>query len=71
MVIRDSGFEFAGEALDERGHSRHVRLDFSQPDTSIENACAESLVARLRDERLNENWFLSLKDAKNAIGSWL
>jgi putative transposase len=46
-----------------------MRLNFIQPSTSIENACAESFVARLRDECLNENWFLSLKDAKILLGA--
>ena len=31
---------------------------------------AESFIGRFRDECLNENWFLSLEDARNTIESW-
>ena len=35
-----------------------------------ENAYAESFIGRLRDECLNQNWFLSLKEAIGIIESW-
>jgi len=30
----------------------------------------ESFIGRLRDECLNENWFISLRDARDIIESW-
>ena len=37
---------------------------------SVENAYIESFNGRLRDECLNVNDFISLKDAQNTIGDW-
>ena len=45
-------------------------LNFIRPGKPIENAYAESFIGRLRDECLNENWFISLKDARDIIESW-
>ena len=36
----------------------------------MKNDYAESFIGRLRDECLNENWFISLKDARDIIESW-
>ena len=47
-----------------------MKLNFIRPGKPIENAYAESFIGRLRDESLNENWFISLKDARDIIESW-
>ena len=40
-------------------------------DEPIEDACAESFIGRLRDECLNENWFvLSLQGARDIVETW-
>ena len=36
----------------------------------MENAFIESFNGRFRDECLNENWFLSLQDAREIIEHW-
>ncbi|AOV99950.1 mobile element protein [Dehalococcoides mccartyi] len=36
----------------------------------MENAYAESFNGRLRDECLNTNWFISLKQAREIIENW-
>jgi putative transposase len=38
-------------------------LDFSGPGEPTDNALIEDFNRRLRQECLNENWFLSLEDA--------
>jgi putative transposase len=65
-----NGPEFAGRALDEWAYRREVKLNFIRPGKPIENAYAESFIGRFRDECLNENWFLSLKDAREIIENW-
>ena len=40
------------------------------PGMLVENAPIESFNGRLRDECLNETWFLSLEDAAEKIGAW-
>ena len=36
----------------------------------MQNGYIETFNGKLRDECLNENWFLSLKDAENIIENW-
>jgi len=36
----------------------------------VENAFIESFNGRLRDECLNQHWFLSLNDARRTIETW-
>ena len=70
VITIDNGPEFAGRALDEWAYSRGVKLNFIRPGKPIENAFAESFIGRLRDECLNENWFMSLKHARDIIENW-
>ena len=70
VITIDNGPEFAGRALDEWAYRHGVKLNFIRPGKPIENAYAESFIGRLRDECLNENWFISLKNAREIIESW-
>ena len=47
-----------------------VTLDFSRPGKPTDNAYIESFNRRVRSECLNENWFLTLKDADEKIEAW-
>ena len=44
-------------------------LDFSRPGKPTDNAFIETFNGRFRQECLNENWFLSLEDAKEKVES--
>ena len=70
VITVDNGPEFTGQALDEWAYRNGVKLNFIRPGKPIENAYAESFIGRLRDECLNDNWFISLKDARDIIESW-
>ena len=41
-----------------------VKLDFSRPGKPTDNAVIESFNGRLRDECLNQHWFLSFDEAR-------
>jgi putative transposase len=69
-IVCDNGPEFRGEALDQWADRRGVALQFIQPGKPIQNAFAESFNGRLRDECLNESWFVSLTDARETIEAW-
>lgn len=69
-IVIDNGSEFTGKAMDQWAHERSIKLDFIRPGKPIENAFIESFNGRLRDECLNENWFLSLEDARRTIEEW-
>lgn len=69
-IVCDNGPEFRGEALDQWADRRGVALQFIQPGKPVQNAFAESFNGRLRDECLNESWFVSLLDAQHTIEAW-
>ncbi|SQC91426.1 Integrase core domain [Cedecea neteri] len=62
--------EFAGKMLDRWVYERGIRIDFSRPGKPTDNATVESFNGRLRQECLNENWFMSLEDARCKIEAW-
>ena len=66
----DNGPEFTSKHLDQWAYLNGVELDFIRPGKPTENALIESFNGRLRQECLNENWFLSLKDARDKIEAW-
>lgn len=66
----DNGPEFAGKALDERAHRRGVKLSFSRPGKPMDNAFIEAFNGRLRQECLDQHWFLSLADARQKLNAW-
>lgn len=69
-IVLDNGPEFQSRALDAWAHRRGVSLNFIRPGKPVENAFIESFNGRLRDECLNQHWFLSLADARRTIESW-
>lgn len=70
VITVDNGPEFVGKALDEWAYRKGVKLNFIRPGKPIENAFAESFNGRLRDECLNTNWFINLKQAREVIEDW-
>lgn len=69
-IVCDNGPEFASQALDQWAYRRGVALLFIEPGKPVQNAYAESFNGRLRDECLNESWFVSLADARQTIERW-
>ena len=65
-----NGPEFAGRALDQWAHERGLKIDYIRPGKPVDNAFVESFNGRFRDECLNESWFLTLQEAREAIESW-
>jgi transposase InsO family protein len=70
-VIRtDNGKEFCGRAMLSWCHACGVKLRLIEPGKPNQNAYIESFNGRLRDECLNENWFLNLHHARVLIEAW-
>jgi putative transposase len=69
-IVCDNGPELTGRALDQWAFAHRVRLEFITPGKPVENAYVESFNGKLRDECLNENWFLTLADARGRIAAW-
>ncbi len=66
----DNGPEFISKVLDQWDYLNKIELDFSRPGKPTDNAFIEAFNDRLREECLNENWFLSLEDAREKIDMW-
>jgi len=69
-IVLDNGPELTSRALDQWAYERGVHLRFIEPGKPVQNAFIESFNGRLRDECLNEHWFLSLADARRIIEAW-
>jgi putative transposase len=69
-IVLDNGPELTGRVLDQWAYERGVQLRFIAPGKPVENAFVESFNGRLRDECLNEHWFLSLADARWIVELW-
>lgn len=70
-VIRtDNGPEFTGKAMLSWAHRHGIALRLIEPGKPNQNAYVESFNGRLRDECLNEHWFMSLAHARALIENW-
>jgi putative transposase len=70
VLVCDNGPEFTSQHFDQWAHARGITLRFIRPGKPIENCYIESFNGRLRDECLNQHWFLSLRDARRTIERW-
>ena len=70
MIRVDNGPDFASKALDHWAYWNRVEWDFIRPGKPTANALIESFNGRLRAECLNENWFLSLDDARQKVDTY-
>ncbi|CAL1125064.1 unnamed protein product [Cladocopium goreaui] len=66
----DNGPEFISKSLDWWAYFNEVKLDFSRPGKPTDNAYIESFNGRVRQECLNEHWFISLEDAQEKLEHW-
>lgn len=62
-ISLDNGSEFRCQHFDAWAEEGRISLLFIQPGKPIQNSHIESFNGRLRDECLNQHWFLSLRDA--------
>lgn len=70
-VIRtDNGPEFIGKAILNWAYRNNVSLKLIEPGKPNQNAYVESFNGRLRDECLNEHWFIDMVHARSVIERW-
>jgi putative transposase len=69
-IVCDNGPEFTSRTLDQWAYDRGIELSFIRPGKPVENAFIESFNGTLREECLNEHWFLSLREAQREIEEW-
>ena len=69
-IVTDNGPEFTGKDLDEWAYKNGVRLETIRPGRPMENGYIESFNGKMREECLNEHWFVDLADAREKIEVW-
>ena len=69
-ILSDNGTEFTSHAILKWSKEREINWVYIEPGKPYQNGIIESFNGKLRDECLNENLFLSLKDAERKIEEW-
>lgn len=69
-ILSDNGTEFTSNAVLKWSQETGVNWQYIQPGKPMQNGYIESFNGKLRDECLNESWFLSLTEAKDIIERW-
>jgi len=69
-IVTDNGSEFTSKALGIWALENKVHIAFICPGKPMENGFVESFNGRFRDECLNENWFKTLRNARDKIEAW-
>jgi len=66
----DNGPEFTGKVFQQWAVKRNIQIEYTRPGKPTDNAYIESFNGKLRDECLNEHWFLNLKQAQEILEDW-
>ena len=69
-ITLDNGPEFRSTRLDAWAYEHGVALEFIQPGKPIQNAVMESYNGRMRDELLNQHWWRSIAEARDAVAAY-
>jgi len=66
----DNGTEFTSRVVDQWAYQNEVALHFIERGKPTQNAFIESFNGKFRDEWLNQNWFVDLREARELIEAW-
>lgn len=69
-ILSDNGTEFTCGAILVWSLEEKIAWRYIEPGKPIQNAYIESFNGKLRDECLNEQWFIKLEEAKKKIEKW-
>jgi len=70
VLVMDNGPEFTSKTMLIWAKLRGVRLHHIEPGKPNQNAFVESFNGTFRNECLNQNWFLSIQEARGIIEGW-
>jgi len=69
-ILSDNGTEFTSNVILKWSSDHQIDWQYIEPGKPFQNGNIESFNGKLRDECLNENWFLNLSDARRIINKW-
>jgi putative transposase len=70
QIVCDNGTEFTSKAFMKWAADNNVEIHFIDKGKPMQNAFVESFNGKFRDECLNEEWFLTMNDARKRIKEW-
>lgn len=70
QIISDNGTEFTSMAVLKWLENRSVKWHYIEPGKPMQNGAVESFNGKVRDEFLNQQVFLNLREAKELAESW-
>ena len=69
-LVCDHGSEFSSRRFLSWARAGGITLDYPRPGKPVDSAYVESFNGKLRDECLNEQFFLDLSDARHTMARW-
>ena len=69
-MIRSNKVPLISRVLEQWAHLHAVTLHVIDPGKPVQNAHGERFHGWVRDECLNEHWFLGLGDARQIVETW-
>lgn len=70
VIVSDNGTELTSKAVLQWAEQQGIVWHYIRPGKPSENGFTESLNGKIRDECLNEHWFLNLHHARQIIEAW-
>jgi putative transposase len=70
QIISDNGTEFTSVAILNWSEKASVGWHYIEPGKPMQNGAVESFNGKVRDEFLNQNLFMNLKEAKELAERW-
>jgi len=66
----DNGTEFTSRAVDQWAYQNQMALHFIERGKATHDVFIESFNGKFRDDCLNQNWFVDLRQAREVIEAW-
>lgn len=70
-ILSDNGTEFTSNTVLKWSSEQEIDWQYIEPGKPYQNGNIESFNGKLRDECLNESWFLNIADARRIVGKWV
>jgi len=70
LIVSDNGTELTSRVVLQWAAEQGIEWHYITPGRPSENGFTESLNGKIRDECLNEHWFLSLAEARAIVEAW-
>jgi putative transposase len=70
QIISDNGTEFTSQAILKWSQENSIEWGYIDPGKPMQNGTIESFNGKLRDEFLNQHWFITLNEARDLAEKW-